>query len=154
MAQFIVLTALYPEMEEATIGRWLVAEGAEVTADQPLAELITDKVVYEYRGEVAGSLIAILLPEKSVAPVGTTLAVIGAPGETVEHLGALLEENRRLAAAREAALADILQATAASAPVPLRRRSAAPCAPRPPRAGSPASVGSISPPCAAAGPRG
>lgn len=112
MAQSIVLEALYPEMEEATIGNWLVAAGAPVEAGQPLAELITDKVAYEYQSPATGIVLAILPAEKSVVPVGTTLAVIGDTGETVENLEELEAENRRLADAREASITAIAEATA------------------------------------------
>ena len=118
MAQPIVLDALYPEMEEATIGRWIVAEGQALDAGQPLAELITDKVAYEYQSPAAGTLLAILPAEKSVVPVGTTLAVIGDPGEAVDDLESLIAENRRLSAAREASLSAVIEATAAQTPPP------------------------------------
>lgn len=118
MKQPIVLDALYPEMEEATIGRWMAAPGEAVAADQPIAELITDKVAYEYQSPAAGTILAILPAEKSVVPIGTILAVIGDPGEAVEELEALLDENRRLAAAREASLTAVLEATATQSAAP------------------------------------
>jgi pyruvate/2-oxoglutarate dehydrogenase complex dihydrolipoamide acyltransferase (E2) component len=98
-------------MEEATIGRWLVSVGDTVVVDQPIAELITDKVAYEYPSPGAGTVLALLPAEKSVLPVGSTLAVIGEPGAGVENLAELLAENRRLLSVREAALADIARAT-------------------------------------------
>lgn len=119
MSHQITLDALYPEMEEATIGRWLVSSGEQVETDQPIAELITDKVAYEYRSPQAGRVLAILPAEKSVVPVGTTLAIIGADGEAVDNLEEVLEQNRLLAAAREASLNDVLQATTVqAAPTP------------------------------------
>jgi len=112
MIHLLVLDPLYPEMEEATIGQWLVTQGAQVTEEQPLAELITDKVAYEYRSTIAGTVLAVLTAEKSVVPVGTVLAVIGGVGETVENLAELEAENHRLAAEREMQLAALRQATA------------------------------------------
>lgn len=121
MAHPIRLDALYPEMEEATIGRWLAAPGEPVATEQPLAELITDKVAYEYLSPAAGILLAILPAEKSVIPVGTVLAVVGEAGESAGDLDALREENRRLAAAREASLAAVLEATGTPAPAAAAR---------------------------------
>lgn len=119
MAQIITLEPLYPEMEEATIGRWLVAAGDTIAAGQPLAELITDKVAYEFESPETGTVLAVLPVEKSVTPIGTTLLVVGAPGETVANLNALEAENRRLAAEREAALTALHEATAVTpAPAP------------------------------------
>ena len=60
MSQQLVLEALYPEMEEATIGQWLVAVGDQVVPGQSLAELITDKVVYEYQSPSAGTILLLL----------------------------------------------------------------------------------------------
>lgn len=113
MAEALVLTPLYPEMEEATIGQWRAAVGDAVSADQPLAELITEKVVYELTAPTAGTLLALLAPEKSVVPVGTVLAVLGDAGETVSNLEALQAENRRLLAEREAMLTALHTVTAA-----------------------------------------
>ena len=107
----LILEPLYPEMEEATIGQWLVAVGENVTEDQPLAELITDKVVYTYSSPHAGAFLAILATEKSVVPVGVVLAVLGETGEEMPELEAYRQENRRLVAEREAALSALHEAT-------------------------------------------
>lgn len=123
MSYQIVLEPLYPEMEEATIGRWQVAVGDAVAEGDPLAELITDKVAYEYQSPAAGMILAVLPAEKSVVPIGTVLAVIGIQGETVADLAALEANNRRLTAEREAQLTAMQQATTediASAPVAAR----------------------------------
>ncbi len=111
MAHVVELTALYPEMEEATIGRWAVAEGDVVTAEQPIAELITDKVAYEFASPVAGTVLAILIAEKSVSPVGSALAVVGDAGEQLTDLADLRARNAELASARDNALNALYQAT-------------------------------------------
>jgi pyruvate dehydrogenase E2 component (dihydrolipoamide acetyltransferase) len=118
MAQIITLDPLYPEMEEATIGRWLVAVGDAVEAGQPLAELITDKVAYEFQSPAAGTVLALLPAEKSVVPIQSTLCMIGLAGEGVYNLAELEAENRRLAAEREAGLTALHDATATAAPAP------------------------------------
>jgi len=110
MGQAVILEQLYPEMEEATIGRWLVAEGDSVQEGQALAELITDKVAYEYSSPVTGIVSARLAAEKSVVPVGTALAVVGAADEP--QLAAWRDGNRRLAEEREEKLRALQQATA------------------------------------------
>lgn len=114
MTDMLVLEQLYPEMEEATVGRWLVADGSRVQAGQAVAELITDKVAYEYHTPVEGIILALLIAEKSVVPVGATLAVVGSPGEPVDNLEELLEHNRRLAEEREDKLRNLQQATASA----------------------------------------
>ena len=114
MVHKLVLEALYPEMEEATIGRWLAAVGDVIITEQPLAELITDKVAYEYLSPQAGTLLAILPREKSVVPVGAVLALLGGPEDRVTNLEEIEAENRRLAAAREAELQAVHEATGAA----------------------------------------
>jgi pyruvate dehydrogenase E2 component (dihydrolipoamide acetyltransferase) len=116
MQHTVTLEALYPEMEEATLGRWLAAPGDAVTDGQPLAELITDKVAYEFQSPAAGTLLAQLVAEKSVVPVGTVLAVLGEAGAEVDNREALEAENRRLAEARETALSAMHLAASAPAP--------------------------------------
>jgi pyruvate dehydrogenase E2 component (dihydrolipoamide acetyltransferase) len=111
MSYQIVLSALYPEMEEATIGCWNVTVGDVVEEGQPIAELITDKVAYEFQSPAAGTVLAILPTEKSVVPVGTVLAIVGQAQEEIAELAQLVAGNRRLAEARESSLLEILQAT-------------------------------------------
>src|SRR5262249_53970137 len=70
-------------MESGTIVRWLKGEGDAVQKREPLYELDTDKVTQEVEAEADGVLLKILVQEGEVN-VGTTIAVIGAEGETVE----------------------------------------------------------------------
>lgn len=73
----IVVPPLGESVTEATIAKWLVKEGDTVSADQPIAELETDKVTLEINAPAAGVL-------KSIkAQTGTTVAV-GALLGTVE----------------------------------------------------------------------
>lgn len=114
MAHWLELEALYPEMEEATLGCWLVTEGETISVGQSVAELITDKVAYEYQSPEAGTLLIRVVAEKSVMPVGTVLAAIGTAGESVDDLEAIRERNRQLAAERDAKLRALQDATAGS----------------------------------------
>ena len=43
MAIVILMPALSPTMEEGTLAKWLVAEGAEVRSGDVIAEIETDK---------------------------------------------------------------------------------------------------------------
>jgi pyruvate dehydrogenase E2 component (dihydrolipoamide acetyltransferase) len=66
-------------MQEATIEEWLVNEGQQVEAGQPLVRIGTDKVDTEVESPAAGVLRSIRVPEGDVAPVGAVLAVIDEP---------------------------------------------------------------------------
>ncbi len=118
MAHVVQLNPLYPEMEEATIGSWIIKEGDVVTAEQPIAELITDKVAYEFTSPVAGTILAILIAEKSVTPVGSALALVGAAGEQLTDLAELRTRNAELAGARDNELNALYQATGMAVATP------------------------------------
>jgi pyruvate/2-oxoglutarate dehydrogenase complex dihydrolipoamide acyltransferase (E2) component len=68
-------------LTEAEIARWLVAEGEEVSEDQPLVEVQTDKTTVEIPSPRGGTVLKVLVGEGDVAPVGAVLVVIGQAGE-------------------------------------------------------------------------
>ena len=67
-------------LTEGEVARWLVSEGDEVTEDQPLVEIQTDKTTVEIPSPAAGKVAQILVEEGKVVPVGTVLVVIGEDG--------------------------------------------------------------------------
>ena len=62
---------------EGTITRWFKSVGEEVTRDEPLFEVSTDKVDSEVPAPASGVLTAILVEEGDTVDVGVKLAVIG-----------------------------------------------------------------------------
>jgi pyruvate/2-oxoglutarate dehydrogenase complex dihydrolipoamide acyltransferase (E2) component len=68
-------------LTEGEIARWLVAEGDEITEDQPLVEIQTDKTTVEIPSPAAGTVTRIFVAEGDVVPVGTVLVVIGEAGD-------------------------------------------------------------------------
>jgi len=83
VATEVKLPRLGQGMESGTIVRWLKGEGDPVKKREPLYELDTDKVTQEVEAEADGVLLKILVPEGEVN-VGTTVAVIGKEGESVD----------------------------------------------------------------------
>src|ERR671925_1804383 len=83
MASEVKLPRLGQGMEAGTITKWLKSEGEQVERGEPLYELDTDKVTQEVESDFSGVLLRIAVSEGEV-PVGTTIAVIGEQGETVE----------------------------------------------------------------------
>jgi pyruvate dehydrogenase E2 component (dihydrolipoamide acetyltransferase) len=79
----IVMPRLSDSMEEGTVARWLVEEGAQVARGQPLVEIDTDKATMEYESESDGTLLQILVAEGETAPIGAPIARIGLAGEAV-----------------------------------------------------------------------
>jgi pyruvate dehydrogenase E2 component (dihydrolipoamide acetyltransferase) len=73
---------------EGEIVRWLVAEGDDVRADQPMAEIETDKAVVEMPSPYAGTVLKLHHREKDLIKVGDVLVTIGARGESPDAIDA------------------------------------------------------------------
>jgi len=84
MGTKIIMPELGEGIIEATIAQWLKEEGDPVAQYEALLEIETDKVTTEATAEGAGTLLKIFVPAGETVPVGTLLAFVGAPGETVE----------------------------------------------------------------------
>jgi pyruvate dehydrogenase E2 component (dihydrolipoamide acetyltransferase) len=82
----IQIPLAFENMEEATVGEWLVEVGQQVNKTQPLCELITEKTTFEFPSPVEGVLRLIVLPTKSVAAVGEIICLIGAPDDELPDL--------------------------------------------------------------------
>ncbi len=96
MATRIVMPHLGESVAEGTIGRWLKSLGEWVERDEPLVEVMTDKVNVEIPSPVAGRLASIAMQEGDVAPVGAELALVeeasGAPtSQPAEPVAAVRE---------------------------------------------------------------
>ncbi len=100
MIIYVTVPQYFENMEEATVGVWLKKEGEAVAPGEPLCELITEKTTFELPAEGEGVLRLILAPEKSVVPVGFTLAIIG---DETEPLPDIEAENIALKQIEEAA---------------------------------------------------
>ncbi|MGU3294045.1 2-oxoglutarate dehydrogenase, E2 component, dihydrolipoamide succinyltransferase [Williamsia sp. M5A3_1d] len=77
MAFSVEMPALGESVTEGTVTRWLKQEGDEVTEDEPLLEVSTDKVDTEIPAPTSGVLTKILAQEDDVVEVGGALAEIG-----------------------------------------------------------------------------
>jgi 2-oxoglutarate dehydrogenase E2 component (dihydrolipoamide succinyltransferase) len=73
----VTMPALGESVTEGTVTRWLKAVGDEVSADEPLLEVSTDKVDTEIPSPVSGTLLEITVDEDETVDVGAQLAVIG-----------------------------------------------------------------------------
>ena len=74
------------DMQEGTVVRWLMAEGAEIKEGDPVAEIETDKAVVEFESYATGLLRRILVPEGTTVPVGQAIAVVAAADEELPEL--------------------------------------------------------------------
>jgi len=72
----ITMPQLGESVAEGTIGKWLKGPGERIERDEPLVEVITDKVTAEIPSPVAGVLDKIVVEEGQTVPVGREIAVI------------------------------------------------------------------------------
>lgn len=114
----MTMDVLVPQMGESvlegTILEWKVKVGDRVTLNQPLVELMTDKVNVEIPAELSGVLVAQLAKEGDVVPVGTRIAIIddGAEGAAEASQAPAATSSGTTTAAAS------LQKAAPSAPAP------------------------------------
>lgn len=91
MAREFRLPELAESVVEGEIVRWLVDEGQDVQQDEPLVEVMTDKVTVELPSPYAGVLQKQLVAEGDVVPVNEPIALFAdgaeAAGPTVEPAG-------------------------------------------------------------------
>lgn len=76
MAYELRLEQIVPEMEYATVTRWLKREGEAVTAGEPLVEVEAEKANHELEAPVSGVIESIVAAEGDEIKVGDTLVVI------------------------------------------------------------------------------
>jgi pyruvate/2-oxoglutarate dehydrogenase complex dihydrolipoamide acyltransferase (E2) component len=77
MAYEFKLPDLGEGVREGEIARWLVEVGQEISEDDPLVEIQTDKTTVEIPSPAAGEVVQILVEEGELVPVGTPLVLIG-----------------------------------------------------------------------------
>jgi 2-oxoglutarate dehydrogenase E2 component (dihydrolipoamide succinyltransferase) len=75
----VIMPQLGETVATGAILNWFKREGDQVTADEPLFEVETDKVTTEVPAPVSGTLSRILVPVGETVDVGVRLAVIDAP---------------------------------------------------------------------------
>ena len=83
MAEKITVPTLGESVTEATVSKWLKSQGEEVTADEPLVELETDKVNVEVPSPTSGVLGTITVKEGETVNVGSLLGTIN--GSTITN---------------------------------------------------------------------
>jgi len=115
MVHNVALEKVDANMEEATVGAWLVAEGETIEPGAKFVELITDKVTFEYESPVGGTVRRLLASAGSLVPVGFVLAQIGDADDALSDPTA---ENERLLAEHRAKLDVTIDVSAAARPAP------------------------------------
>ena len=86
MAEKITVPTLGESVTEATVSKWLKSQGEEVTADEPLVELETDKVNVEVPSPTSGVLGTITVKEGETVNVGSLLGTINGSATTDNNI--------------------------------------------------------------------
>jgi len=84
MATKVLVPLLGEGVEEVTVIKWLKQEGDSVNELEPLLEVNTDKVDTEIPAPATGTVLKIMAEEGLPAKVGSVLAFIGKPGESID----------------------------------------------------------------------
>ena len=88
MATVVNMPKLGFDMAEGTLIRWVKGLGDKVSRGGGRAELETDKATVEVESLASGTLRKQLVTEGTSVPVGTPIAIIGEPNESIEGLAA------------------------------------------------------------------
>lgn len=121
MAVEVCVPDLGKDVEEATIIRWRVKEGASVQEGDVLLELATGKVDTEMPSPASGTVLKIVRGDGEVVRVGEVIALIGEPGEEITPA----ETPTPTAEPARAAAAPAAAAPAKATPVARRMAEAA-----------------------------
>ena len=118
MTRFTV-PLLDANLVDVTVTAWRHAPGDPVEKGELVAEVTTDKAVFDLECPCDGTLLEIFAPVKSIVPVGTVIALVGEPGESDPEIPAfnraLREKAARESGAEPAAKSGAVPAPAGSA---------------------------------------
>ena len=85
MATVVIMPKLGLTMTEGSIEKWLKQEGDRVEKGEPLVEIITEKLNFQYEAPASGILRKILHQEGETIPVSTPIAILAEEGEVVQE---------------------------------------------------------------------
>ncbi len=148
MATKVVVPRLGEGVEEVTVTKWLKHEGETVNELEPLLEVNTDKVDTEVPSPMSGTVLKIVAQEGVPAKVGSILAFIGEPGESLDGASTVAAPGGDQAPAPPVNMPAAAAAAAGAAPVTLQPAAPvteAPPAKRPAAASGRRDLGFISP---------
>jgi pyruvate dehydrogenase E2 component (dihydrolipoamide acetyltransferase) len=89
MATTVIMPKLGLTMTEGTIEKWLKQEGDRVEKGEPLVEIITEKINFQYEAPASGILRKILHHEGEVVSVAIPIAIIAEEGEVLTEIEAI-----------------------------------------------------------------
>ncbi len=121
MAEAIRMPLLSDTMKEGVIAAWHKNVGDIVKSDDVIADVETDKATMEVMPYVDGTLLYIGVEKGKAAKINEIIAIIGKPGEDIQHL---LDDASAPVAQAAPASAPEAVAPVASAPAPVDLKDA------------------------------
>jgi len=95
MTEKILVPVLGESITEATVSKWLKSKGDNISADEPIVELETDKVNLEVPSPINGKLTAINFKDGDTVEVGTVLGEISeGPGDKKQEDNTNFEKSK------------------------------------------------------------
>lgn len=92
MPRVLRMPEVSADATEAVLAEWMVTERGAFAAADTIATVETEKALVDVDAEDAGVVLKALVPAGAQVAVGAPIAVLGAPGEEVADLDALLVE--------------------------------------------------------------
>ncbi|HEX6150754.1 dihydrolipoamide acetyltransferase family protein [Nocardioides sp.] len=92
MPRLLRMPGVSANATDAVLSDWLVAEAGEFSASDALATIETDKALVDVEADDSGVVLKTLVVPGTRVEVGAPIAVLGAPGERVDDLDALLRD--------------------------------------------------------------
>lgn len=114
----IKMPQLGESVTEGTVDRWLKKEGDFVKRDEPIVEVVTDKVNAEIPSPFEGKLVRIGVEEGTTVSVGTLIAEIEVEGTDASSPSAGEPDETRTSEPAAAAVAQATAEEAAERPAP------------------------------------
>ena len=121
MAEAIRMPLLSDTMKEGVIAAWHKNVGDIVKSDDIIADVETDKATMEVMPYVDGTLLYIGVEKGKAAKINEIIAIIGKPGEDIQHF---LNESAAPVETATAPSAPVEAAPVASAPAPVELKDA------------------------------
>jgi 2-oxoglutarate dehydrogenase E2 component (dihydrolipoamide succinyltransferase) len=115
----VTMPALGESVTEGTVTRWLKNVGDQVTVDEALLEVSTDKVDTEIPSPASGTLVSIDVAVDSTVPVGARLAVIGGAGAPVVQAAPVTPPPAPVVVAPVVQVAPVIAAPVTPPPAPV-----------------------------------
>ena len=79
----VTMPSLSATMEEGVLVSWRVEEGHQIKAGEILAEIESDKSVFEYECPCGGVIRKLLVQNGQTCPIQETIAIIGEENEEI-----------------------------------------------------------------------